>query len=188
MEETIQYLQIATNIIIILLFIGLVILVFNLVKLVKSASSKLDEVSLQVKDIKAKIEPAIDKVKDLTENVNKVISKVNDNVEVLSTVVDKVKYTADSIIEKVKDTSDSIMDFEKKVRNKIEPPIMETANTISAVSAGIKTFFDTYKNRKKKIESQYGGESEVFKDLEETIYDVNKELEEVNSRLTDLQK
>jgi len=173
LEETIQYLQIATNIIIILLFIGLVILVFTLLKTIKKASSKIDEVSLQIKDVKSKLEPAIDKFQGLTENVNRVISKVNDNIQVLSTVVDKVKDSTESIVNKVQDTTDSILSFERKVRNKIEPPVMETANTISAVSVGIKTFFNTYKNRKKRMKTAYDREIEQPKNWNESIGDIN---------------
>jgi len=224
LEETIQYLQIATNIIIILLFIGLVILVFTLIKTLKKASSKIDEVSVQIKDIKGKldpviekvqgltenvnmvvskvkdhIEPVINKVGDLTDNVNNVITKVNENIVVLTTVVEKVKESTDSIVSKVQDTTesivskfqdstDSIFAFERKVRNKIEPPVMNTANTISAVSVGIKTFFETYKNRRKNVKPSCGRDIEELIDMKESIGDVNKELEEVNERLIDLQK
>jgi uncharacterized protein YoxC len=165
-----------------------VILVFTLIKAVKKASSKIDEVSTQVKDIKVKLEPVIDKVQSLTENVNRVVSKVNDNIEVLSTVVDKVKYTTESIVNTIQVTTDSILAFERKVRNKIEPPVMNTANTISAVSVGIKTFFETYKKKRKNLETSYSMDVDEFIDLKESLGDVNKELEEVNDRLTDLQK
>ena len=177
MEETIQYLQIATNVIIILLFIGLVILVFNLIKALKKVSSKVDDVSSQINGIKSKVEPVIDKVKDLTDNVNLVVSKVIDNVDVLSNVVNKIKDTADSIIE-----------FEEKIRHKVETPVLETANTISAVSAGIKTFFETYKKSKKNPETAFDREIEDYIELKDSMDEVNKELEEVNARLTDLQK
>lgn len=89
METTIQYLQIATDIIIILLFIGLVILVFTLIKTLKYFSVKIEEMSVQVKDIKSTMNPAIDKFQDLTENVNGVFLKVRDNIDVLTTVVEK---------------------------------------------------------------------------------------------------
>lgn len=177
MEETIQYLQIITNVIIILLFIGLVFLVVNLIKSVKKITSKFDEMSGHVKDIKVKLEPAIEKFQDLTENVNLVFSKVSENVDVLGTVVNKVK-----------DTTESLLEFEDKIRRKIEPPVMETANTISAVSIGIKTFFDAYMKRKKRKDKFYDREIEELEELRDSIDDVNQELEDVNSRLTDLQE
>ncbi|MEO6695508.1 MAG: DUF948 domain-containing protein [Ignavibacteria bacterium] len=207
MEETIQYLEIATNIIIILLFLGLVILVFKLISILKQATSKIDEVSTQVKDIKAKIDPVIVKVQGLTDNVNNIVVKVNDNLDILSTVVVKVKNTSDDVMEKVKDASesiiekvkdstdgiigkvkestDSIIQFERKVRGKIEPPVLETANTISAVSIGVKTFFDALKNRKRKKDIMYEREIE---ELNDSMDEIDMELNDVNDRLSGFQK
>lgn len=171
MEETIQYLQIITGIIISLLFIGLVILVFGLIKTMKTLSAKFEVLSGQMIDLKTKIEPALIKFGDLTENVNGVFSKINDNVEILGTVVEKVKDTADNIIE-----------FEKKVQSQIEPPVMETLNTISAVSIGLKTFFDSFKEKREKriIEETI---REKMEEADETLGKVNDELDLINSKL-----
>lgn len=171
MEETIQYLQIITNVIIIILFIGLVILVFGLIKAMKTISAKFEVMSSQVGDIKTKLEPAINNFNGLTENVNSVVSKVRENVDVLETVVGKVK-----------DTTESIIDFEKKIQSQIEPPVMETINTISAVSIGIKTFMDTIKIKKDKDKKdEYINDK--LAEIEETIEDVNNELDKVNLKL-----
>lgn len=177
MEETIQYLQIATNIIIILLFIGLVILVFNLIKSLKVVMSKFDDISGQVKSIKSKIEPAVEKIQSLTENVNSVVDKVKNNVDVL-----------EKVVERIKDTTDSIINFEQKIQRKIEPPVTNTVNIISAISVGIKTFFERLKNNRDDKFYTADEIEEVFDLEEETINDVNKELDEVNSKLSDLQK
>ncbi|MBL0105949.1 MAG: DUF948 domain-containing protein [Ignavibacteria bacterium] len=171
METTIQYLQIATDIIIILLFIGLVILVFTLIKTLKYFSVKIEEMSVQVKDIKSTMNPAIDKFQDLTENVNGVFLKVRDNIDVLTTVV-----------EKVRDTTDNIIEFEQNIQSKIEPPVMNTSNTFSAVTVGVKTFFDTYKSRKNEKISDRELKNEI-EEIEQSIVDVNEELDKVNVKL-----
>lgn len=171
MEETIQYLQIITNVIIILLFIGLVILVFTFLKSIKSLSAKFEVLAEQTKEIKVKLDPAIDKFQNLTDNVNGVFSKVNENIDVLS-----------NVIEKVKDTTESIVEFEQKIQSRIEPPVMETANAIAAVSVGIKTFFDTYKMNKRSREINKI-ENELV-DLKDSVEDVNSELDKVNFKLS----
>ncbi|MBS1552846.1 MAG: DUF948 domain-containing protein [Bacteroidetes bacterium] len=171
MEDTIQYLQIATDIIIIILFIGLVILVFSLIKTLKFVSAKIEEMSSQIKDIKSTMNPAVEKFQDLTENVNGVFSKVRDNIDVLTTVVEKVRDTADNIIE-----------FEQKVQNRIEPPVMDTLNTVSALSVGIKTFFDTYKRRKNESSSVRELKNEIS-EIKESLRDANEELDKVNIKL-----
>lgn len=176
MEETLQITQIITNIILILLFIGLVILVFGFIKQAKKITAKIEGLSGDLADIKPKAAETIDKINSLSDNVNGVVTKVNENVHVLSTVVDKFKDTAESIIE-----------FEKKIQSTIEPPVMETLNTVTAVSAGVKTFIDSWKRNKSSDKSNIDL-NEKLEDLNESIIDVNKELEEVNTRLSDLQK
>lgn len=174
MEETIQYLQIITNVIIIILFIGISILVFSLIKTIKSISLKFSELSSQVTDIKTKLDPAIDKIQTLTENVNGVVSAVRDNIDVLGKSVVKIK-----------DTVDDIVDFEKKVQSKIEPPIMETANTIAAVSVGVKTFFDAYKRKRIISDIDISDEGDEIKDK---LKNANAELDAINTKLESLYK
>ena len=171
MDDTIQYLQIATDIIIILLFIGLVILTFTLIKTIKMVTVKIEEMSVQVKDLKTTVNPAVDKIQEMTENINGVFSKVRDNIDVLS-----------GVVEKVKDTTDNIIEFEQRIQSKIEPPVMDTINTISAVSTGVKTFFDTYKSRNKTKDSGRKLKREI-EDLKEPVEDVNEELDKVNIKL-----
>ena len=141
MEEVLQYTQLITNVIIIILFIGILILVFGLIKQMKRITAKVDGFSKDLSDVKPKVMESLGKLELLADNVNSVVEKVDDHVDVLGTVVDKVKETADSVIE-----------FEKKIQNSIEPPVMETLNTVTAVSVGVKTFFDSWRraNRKKK--------------------------------------
>ncbi len=183
MEETLQITQIVINIIIMVLFIGLVILVFGLIRQGKKISDKIDNFSRDLSDIKPKVSDTIDKINSLTGNVNKIAINVNDKVDVLGTVVDQVK-----------DTAESVIAFEKKIQTTIEPPVMETLNTITAVSVGVKTFIDSWKKNKTisiKMNRDMNKEAELdvkLEDIENTLEDVNKELDEVNSRLTDLQK
>jgi len=177
LEETIQYLQIITNIIIILLFIGLVILVFTLIKQLKKVSQKVEALALDVKEIKPKVTEAIEKIKSVADSVNQIVAKVNANIEILGTVVNRVKDTADSIIE-----------FEQKIQNQIEPPVLNTLNSIAAVSIGIKTFFQSLKKSRDKKEIYNFEAEDKLVELEDPMDDVNKELEEVNQRLSDLQK
>ncbi len=176
MEEALQITQLITNIIIILLFLGVLIVLFGLIKSAKKITEKVEVLTKDFADIKPKVYETVDKANSLSDNVNSFVSKINKNVDVLEDVVDKVK-----------DTADSILDFEKRIQSKIEPPVMDTVNTISAVSVGVKTFFDSLKKNKSKKFDEVK-QSEKIEDLEDTMADMTKELEEVNARLTDLQK
>jgi len=175
LEEALQYTQLITNIIIILLFIGLLIAVFKLISGIKDISARIEKISSGIMDIKPKVEKTIEKVNGLTDNVNTLVGKINDNVHVLSTVVEKIKDTADDIIE-----------FEQKIQKKIEPPILDTLTTISAVTVGIKTFFEKLKENKRNKFLNFQEPIPEF--VDEPIEDINKELEEVNEKLTNMQK
>lgn len=184
MEEIIQYLQIITDVIIIILFIGILISVFYLLKILKITSSKLSDLTAEVKDIKVKLNPAIENFQLLSENLNSVILAVKDNVDLLRGSVNKINSVVDELVE-----------FEKKVQSKIEPPVMETANTIFAVSAGIKTFFESYKNSKDRsldLENDFEKRFEIpvkseNADNTESGGNIDMELQNVNEKLKDLQ-
>lgn len=176
MEEALQITQLITNIIIIILFLGVVIVLFGLIKHAKKITEKVELLTKDFEDIKPKVFETVDKANSLSDNVNSFVTKINKNVDVL-----------ENVVEKVKDTAESILDFEKKIQSKIEPPVMDTVNTISAVSVGVKTFFDSWNSSKSKkiYETKH---DEKIEALEDTMDDITKELEEVNARLTDLQK
>ncbi|MEO8664323.1 MAG: hypothetical protein ABI462_02410 [Ignavibacteria bacterium] len=173
MEDALQYTQLAVNIIIILLFIMLVILASLLIKSVKNITAKFEELTMSAKDLKPKVEATIEKINSLSDNVDVLVTKVNNNVDVVATIVDRAKFTADSIF-----------DFEKKIQSRIEPPVMDTLNTIAAVSVGIKTFIDKLKSTKKKKTFPEDKSFEI--EINENIDEVNQELDEINSKLTDL--
>jgi uncharacterized protein YoxC len=121
-------------------------MVFGLIKQSKKIMEKISVASGDIKDLKPKVADTIDKVNFLMENLTSVVVKVNENVEVLGIVVEKVKDTADGIIE-----------FEQKIQNSIEPPVMDALNTVNAVSVGVKTFFEKWKeNRSGKSENSDG--------------------------------
>lgn len=175
MEEALQYTQLITNIIIIILFIGLIIIVFRLISTIRNISARVEKLTSSVLEIKPKVEKAIEKINGVTDNVNSFVVKINENVQVLTSVVDKFKIMAEGIIE-----------FEQKVQKKIEPPVFDTVNTISALSIGVKTFFDRMKQSKqKKLLNEGNDFSEI---VSEQLEDINKELEEVNEKLTNMQK
>lgn len=177
MEAVLQSTQIIVNIILILLFLGLVILVLKLLKTVRNISEKFDMFSDNIKDIKPKVELTIDKINSLSDNVNSLVTKINQNAEVITTVVDKVKGAAEEVIE-----------FQQNIQKKIEPPVMDTLNTITAVSIGIKTFFDRLKETKKRKIVNDDESLNKIEDFKESMDEVSKELNEVNARLSDLQK
>jgi len=176
LEEALQVTQLITNIIIILMFFGILVVIIKLISTMKILSGKFDKISGDLKDLKPKVEVTIDKINSLSDNTNSLVTGINNNVHLVQSVVEKVKITVDSIV-----------DFEQEVQKKIQPPVMETVNTIAAVSVGVKTFWDKMKSSKQK-KNMDRISPEKLDELEVSIENVNKELDEVNSRLSDMQK
>lgn len=137
MEETLQISQIIVNVIIVVLFTVIIFFLVKISKLFVVISEKINSIADDSKELKPKIIATFEKIETLADSVTDISGKVNDNMDVLGTVVDNVK-----------DSADKIINLQQKVMNEIEPPIMDTVNTISAVSAGVKTFFDAYKNKR----------------------------------------
>ena len=165
METALQITQLLTNIVVILLFAGILIVLFALVKYIKKLSKKVDTFSKDLSDIKPKLIETVEKVNFLADSLTTVTKNVNNNIDVLGTVVDKVK-----------DTTESIIEFEQKIQNTIEPPVMETLNTITAVSVGVKTFLEAMKSSK----SRRLGESENFSTEDTYDYQINQDSDDIN--------
>jgi uncharacterized protein YoxC len=176
-----------------LLFAGLLVMIMKLIKAIDNVSAKVDSVQNEVKNVSAKVDPVIQNVNNVISTVGSITEKVNDNMSVVKDAVDKLKETADDI-----------MQFEKKIRRNIEPPVMETITTFNAVIKGITTFIGKLKGlksipaRSTNGNSQYYGEDE-FDEIDEVTdearseinrryEDINKELDEVRSRLSDLKR
>ncbi|MGH2575232.1 MAG: hypothetical protein ACRDFC_05975 [Ignavibacteria bacterium] len=75
-------------------------------------------------------------VKSIEQNVNELSSDIRH----ITGQVKKQAGTVDEIITSVKETTDSIIEFEKRAQEKIEGPVFESLNLISAIYTGVKTF------------------------------------------------
>lgn len=159
METALQVTQLVTNIVVILLFAGILIVLFSLVKYVRKLSTKVDSFTKELSDVKPKVIETVEKINFLADSLTTVTNNVNDNIDVLGTVVNKVKDTADSIIE-----------FEQKIQNTIEPPVMDTLSTISAVTAGVKTFIDKWKESKTRNSNDLSDSHNFGNELKELKY------------------
>jgi len=164
LETALQVTQLLTNIVVILLFGGILVVLINLIKYTKKLSKKVETISKDFSEVKPKLLETVEKVNFLADSLTTVTKNVNNNIDVLGTVVDKVKDTAESLIE-----------FEQKIQNTIEPPVMETLNTITAVSVGVKTFFEALKRSK----SHRLVESDNYINDDSNDYHVNNDSEDI---------
>ncbi len=75
-------------------------------------------------------------VDEITTNLTRTTQTIRSQVESLSVAVEKIQNMVDDVV-----------GLEKELRNEIEPPIVETLNTITAIVRGLRTFLDVLKGR-----------------------------------------
>lgn len=118
------------NIILILsasaLCIALIVYLSRITKSVKAIQNDIRDLSFQVK-------PLIASTTNLSEKLNQITDKAMEPID-----------TAKEIVAELKDRVDQILDFEEKIREGFQKPASELLNTLSAVSNGVKTFWNSY--------------------------------------------
>lgn len=181
MSEALQITQLVTNIIVILLLLGFTIFLFIFIKKTKQVSQKFEELSSEVKDFRKDLSPLIDTFNKLGDKFLVITSKVDDTVDL-----------AKSIVERGKEMTDDVVEFEQKIKKNVEPSIMETIYTYSALVKGVKTFIDRFKNHSSNGASGHSDldiEAQVYSDeIREEYADINKELNEVREKLEELKR
>lgn len=102
--------------------------------LMKDAKHVLNQLETSVREISEKSAP-------LLENSGVITGKIRAIAENVEGEVTNVKGALDSIVGAVED----LVDLERKVKSKIEGPIMDTACYVAAITKGIKTFLRVLK-------------------------------------------
>lgn len=173
------------------MFIGITIGIFVIVKQMKKVSGKIDELSDSVKKFQTSVDPIVEKASKFMDTANSIIKKVDDNMDVLSSTTESLKSVAENIVE-----------FQQKLRSRIEPPVMDTIISYSAIVKGVRAFVDKFKSLHSKDKTKYDDEydyeyeeqSDMYSDNEhnQKIYrevdDLNKELNEVRKKIDELKK
>lgn len=156
-----------------------------LIKLIKALAEKVESVSDDVMDLKAKAEPLIDNANKFLFTANKIANSVDKNMDTVTSTVNNVKDT----VEKVTQLIDT-------VREKVQPPVLETAASISRIVKGVKTFIEAIKSKRAERTSS---ESDFEIDYDEkylknhkkksTSYDSEySELDNINAELNELRR
>lgn len=189
MDTTTSIFLIISVIIQIIVFIAVIFLVLSLIKIIKSLSVRIENLQKDFDDFKVKIEPGIEDGIVLIKKVNRIADNVENNIHKIQEITDKFK-----------DFSEDVIEFGTKLKERIEPPVLDTAITFSAIYKGIKTFFEKLKSTEKLKPSE---ENYLFDSANETgesgisaegsqskdeFDDINKELNEVRKKLEEMKK
>ncbi|MCX7833434.1 MAG: hypothetical protein N2490_04410 [Ignavibacteria bacterium] len=190
MDTTTSIFLIISVIIQIIVFLAVIFLVLSLIKIIKSLSARIENLQKDFDDFKVKLEPGIEDGIVLVKKLNKIADTVENNIHKFENVADKFKSFSEDVIE-----------FGSKVKEKIEPPVLDTVTTFTAIFKGVKTFFERLKDHDKlksveenylfeNTESDFGKKQESIEssELKDDFEDINKELNEVRKKLEEMKK
>jgi len=91
----------------------------------------LTEVERDFKELSAKAIPVFENLEVITEKVRNVSQSIDAQVDMVR----------DSI-QSIKDIADSILDFERRVQERIEEPVLDTVSVFAGFFKGVRAFVD----------------------------------------------
>jgi uncharacterized protein YoxC len=91
----------------------------------------LTGVEKDLKELSAHAIPVFENLEVITEKIKNITESIDDQVEM-------VKHSISSI----KEIADNIVNFERRVQDRIEEPLLETVSVFAAVFKGVRTFVD----------------------------------------------
>ena len=103
--------------------------------LMKDAKKVLNQMEISAREISETSRPVLENTGVITGKIREIAENVDG--EFLS-----VKGAVDSLVGAVED----IVDLERKVRSKVEDPIMDTAGYLAAITKGVRTFLRVLKS------------------------------------------
>jgi uncharacterized protein YoxC len=89
----------------------------------------LSVVGEDVKELSAKAIPVLENLETITERIKHVTESIDEQVDTVKDSINSIKIIAESIV-----------NFERKVQERIEEPVIETVGTLAAVLKGVRTF------------------------------------------------
>ena len=90
----------------------------------------LDTVERDMRELSAKAIPVFENLEIITNKIKNVTESIDEQVEIVKQSINSIKEIADNIV-----------DFERRVQERIEEPVMETVGTVMAIVKGVRTFF-----------------------------------------------
>jgi uncharacterized protein YoxC len=90
----------------------------------------LDIVETDIKEFSSRALPIFHNLEIITDKVRRVTESVDEQIEMVK-----------SSIQSMKEIADNIVDFEKRVQERIEEPVMESIGVVAAVFKGVRAFF-----------------------------------------------
>jgi len=108
---------------------ALTILCVYLITVIVRVRNILTIVEHDIKELTAKALPVFSNLEIITEKIKTVTDNIDEQVDLVK-----------NSISAIKEIIDNIVNFEQKVQEKIEEPVLESVGTLLAVFKGVRTF------------------------------------------------
>ncbi|HEY6192159.1 MAG TPA: DUF948 domain-containing protein [Bacteroidota bacterium] len=108
---------------------ALSVLCVYLITVIVRIRNILTVVEQDVRELTSKALPVFENLEVITDKVKNITESIDEQVEV-------VRHSINSI----REVADNVVDFERRVQERLEEPVLETIGTIAAVFKGVRAF------------------------------------------------
>ena len=85
---------------------------------------------------------------EVSEELNRRLPKILKNIEEITANLNGMMSNGSHYVEKLGDAVDDIVDFEKRIKHRVEDPLIETLTTIAAITKAVRAFLTIFLTRK----------------------------------------
>lgn len=122
METTLIVVQIVALLCLSALSVYLIVVLVRLREIMTSVEGSVKELTSRAAPVFANLEVITDKVKNVTENIDEQASGIRQSIQ------------------SVKEIADNVLEFERRIQERIEEPVLEAVSFIAAAVKGVRTF------------------------------------------------
>jgi len=115
----------------IILALSLAGLAIYLVLVLAKVKTLLVQIGSDVKNVSARVIPVLENMEVITSKLRSITANFDDQMTIVTSSVQSIKEIADSIVE-----------FERRVQDRIEAPVLEVAGLLGSVVRGIAAFIN----------------------------------------------
>lgn len=115
----------------IILVLSLAALAMYLVVVLTRVKTLLTQIESDVKEVSSRVIPVLENMEVITSKVRSITANFDDQMTIVKSSVQSIKEIADSIVE-----------FERRVQDRLEAPVLEVAGILGSVVRGIAAFIN----------------------------------------------
>ena len=115
----------------IILVLSLSALAVYLVVVLTKVRSILGHIETDVREVSVRVIPVLENLEVITSKLRSITANVDDQMTIVKSSVQSIKEIADNIVE-----------FERRVQERVEAPVLEVAGIVGSVVRGIAAFIN----------------------------------------------